>query len=52
MNRYMFFKMDQFQDDHVFFVLLVDVLKTAAIIQDNYDAFRKVIGADPCFQII
>jgi hypothetical protein len=46
MNRYMFFKMDQFQDDHVFFVLFVDVLKTAALIQDNYEAFQKVIGAD------
>lgn len=46
MNRYMFFKMDQLQDDHVFFVLFVDVLKTAAVIQNNYDAFRKVIGKD------
>jgi hypothetical protein len=46
MNRYIFLKMDQFQEDHVFFVLFVDVIKTAAIIQDNYDAFRKVIGAD------
>lgn len=46
MNRYMLFKMDQFQDDHVFFVLFVDVLKTAAIIQDNYDSFRKAIGTD------
>lgn len=46
MKRYMFFKMDQFQDDHVFFVLFVDILKTAAIIQDNYDLFRKAVGVD------
>lgn len=46
MNRYMLFKMDQFQDEHLFFVLFVDILKTAATIQDNYDAFRKAIGAD------
>jgi hypothetical protein len=46
MNRYMLFKMDQFQDEHVFFILFVDVIKTAAIIQDNYEAFRKVVGVD------
>ena len=46
MNRYMFFKVDQLQENHVTFVLFVDVLKTAAIIQDNYDAFRKAIGED------
>jgi len=46
LNRFMFFKMDQFQEEHVFFILLVDILKTAAVIQDNYDAFRKVIGTD------
>jgi len=46
MNRYMLFKMDQFQNDHLFFILFVDILKTAATIQDNYDAFRKVIGVD------
>ena len=46
MNRYMFFKVDQLQEDHVIFVLFVDILKTAATIQDNYEAFRKVIGFD------
>jgi hypothetical protein len=46
MKRYMLFKMDQFQSDHVFFVLFVDILKTAATIQDNYDVFRKAIGTD------
>jgi hypothetical protein len=46
MNRYMLFKVDQFQEDHVFFILFIDILKTAAIIQDNYDAFRKAIGED------
>lgn len=46
MKRYMLVKIDQFHDDHVFFILFVDILKTAAIIQDNYDAFRKAIGTD------
>lgn len=46
MNRYMLFKMKQFQDDHVFFVLFVDILKTTAVIQENYDIFRKAIGVD------
>lgn len=47
MNRFMFFKTDQFgSDEHVIFVLFVDILKTAATIQDNYEDFRKAIGHD------
>lgn len=46
MNRYMLFKVDQLQEDHVIFVAFIDILKTAAVIQDNYEAFHKAIGFD------
>lgn len=46
MNRFMFFKIDQLQEDHAMFVAFIDILKTAAIIQDNYEAFHKAIGFD------
>ena len=46
MHRYMLFKVDSLEDDGAFFILFADALKTAAIIQENYDEFRKVIGAD------
>ena len=46
MNRFMLFKMDQLRDENTFFVLLVDVLKVANVIRENYDAFHKAIGFD------
>lgn len=46
MNRYMLFKADRLQEDHAMFILFIDILKTAAVIQDNYEAFRTVVGAD------
>jgi hypothetical protein len=46
MKRYMLFKADLLQEEKVLFILFVDVLKTAAIIQDNYEAFKKAIGFD------
>lgn len=40
MKRFMLFKQEE-QDPRVFFVVLVDIIKTAAVIQDNYEAFQK-----------
>jgi hypothetical protein len=45
-KRYMLFKTDLYQEPDCFFVLFVDILKTATIIQDNYEAFRKAVGFD------
>lgn len=45
MKRFMLFKQED-QDPHVFFVVFVDIVKTAAVIQDNYEAFQKAMGFD------
>lgn len=46
MKRYMLFKQVDEQDPQVFFVVFIDILKTAAVIQDNYEAFQKAMGFD------
>lgn len=45
MKRFMLFKQEE-QDAHVFFLVFVDIIKTAAIIQDNYEDFQKAMGFD------
>ncbi len=45
MKRFMLFKQEN-EDPHLFFVVFVDIIKTAAVIQDNYEAFQKAIGFD------
>ena len=46
MKRFMLFKQEERIDPHVFFMVFVDILKTAAVIQDNYEAFHKAMGFD------
>lgn len=46
MKKYKLFKTDLYQDDHCIFVFFVDILKTAITIQENYEAFRKVVDFD------
>lgn len=46
MPRFRFFKTDLFQSPDAFFVLFVDILKTALIIQENYGLFQKAVGYD------
>lgn len=45
MKRFMLFKQEE-TDTQTFFVVFVDILKTAAVIQENYEAFHKVMGFD------
>ena len=45
MKRFMLFKQEK-QDPHFFFIIFVDIVKTAAVIQDNYEAFQKAMGFD------
>lgn len=45
MKRFMLFKRED-QDSHVFFIVFVDIVKTAAVIQDNYEVFQKAMGFD------
>ncbi len=45
MKRFMLFKQEG-QDPHTFFIVFVDILKTAVIIQNNYEAFQKALGFD------
>ena len=45
-KRYMLFKKDLDGDQNTFFVVFVDILKTATMIQDNYEAFRRAVGFD------
>jgi len=45
MKRFMLFKQES-DDPHVFSVIFVDIVKTASVIQDNYEAFREAIGFD------
>jgi hypothetical protein len=48
MKRYMLFEsgLSQEYDPESFFIVFVDVLKTAVVIQNNYEAFRKAMGGD------
>ncbi len=47
MNRYLLFKTEMFgKGEHAEFVLFVDVLKTANMIQEHYSAFQKAVGFD------
>ena len=46
MKRYLLFKSHTSEDENVSFVYFVDVLKTAALMQDHYDLFRKAVGFD------
>ena len=45
MKRFMLFKQEG-DDSHYFFLIFADVLKTAVIIQNNYEEFQKAIGFD------
>jgi hypothetical protein len=45
MKRFIFFKIES-EDPHIFFVYFVDKVKTAALVQENYEAFQKVMGYD------
>lgn len=45
MKRFLLFKQEG-QDPHVFFIVLVDILKTAAVIQENYEIFHQAMGFD------
>lgn len=46
MPRFRLFKTDLFQSPDAFFVLFVDILKTALIIQENYGLFQKAVKFD------
>ena len=46
LNRYLLFKSHSSEDGEVSFVYFVDILKTAAVIQDHYDLFSRAIGFD------
>lgn len=46
MKRYLLFKSHTSEDENASFVYFVDVLKTAALMQDHYDLFRKAVGFD------
>jgi hypothetical protein len=45
MKKYMLFKMES-EDSHLFFIVFLDIIKTAIVIQENYDTFKKAIGFD------
>lgn len=46
MKRFMLFKSDLYEDPNATFVFFVDVLKTAMVIQENYEIFQKAVGFD------
>ncbi|MBA3957785.1 MAG: hypothetical protein H0X51_05250 [Parachlamydiaceae bacterium] len=47
MNRYLLFKTEMFEkEENTEFVLFVDLLKTANLIQEHYSAFQKVVRYD------
>jgi hypothetical protein len=46
MKRYMLFKSEIFQDQKASLVYFVNILQTAVVIQENYEAFRKVVNFD------
>lgn len=46
MKRYMLFEAKWHDDPEVKFIYFVDILKTALILQEYYEEFRKVVGFD------
>lgn len=46
MKKYLLFRSYFDEDGKASFVYFVDTLKTAMLIQDNYDLFKKTIGSD------
>jgi hypothetical protein len=45
MKKFMLFKLED-EDPHVFFIVFLDIIKTSVVIQENYEAFQKVLGVD------
>lgn len=45
MKKYMLFKIED-EDPHLFFIVFLDIIKTAAVIQENYEDFQKAMGFD------
>lgn len=45
MKKYMLFKIED-EDPHDFFIVFLDIIKTATVIQDNYETFQKIMGFD------
>lgn len=45
-KRYLFFKDEFDEENKVSFVYLIDILRTALVIQDNYELFRKEVDFD------
>ncbi len=46
MKRYLLFRSHDSEDGHATFIYFVDVLRTATVIQDNYELFSQAIGFD------
>jgi hypothetical protein len=46
MNRYLLFRSELYESPKASFIFFVDILKTAIVIEENYAAFRKVVGFD------
>ena len=45
-KKYLLFKSDLYDDPHASFIFFVDIFKTALVIQENYETFKKAVGFD------
>ncbi len=45
-KRYMLFQSNWYNDANATFIYFVDILKTACVIQENYETFRRLVGFD------
>ena len=46
MKGFLLFRSNLYHDPHASYVFFVNILKTAIVIQENYDSFRRVVGFD------
>lgn len=45
-KRHLLFKSDLYEDLHASFIFFVDIFKTALVIQENYEIFKRAVGFD------